>query len=74
MQDLSTKCSESLSSLVRELTKEKNYLNKEFDELMNLYTDVAVSWLIKICNKPIVSLLVDPSISLDYKSFFGNSK
>ena len=54
----------------KEIEKE---FKAEFDELMTLYTEVAVGWLLKLWNKPIVSLLVDSSISLDFKSIWGSS-
>ena len=38
----------------------------DFEETIELYLDVAQSWLVSTCKTPIISLLVDQSINLDF--------
>ncbi|CAI2372786.1 unnamed protein product [Moneuplotes crassus] len=50
--------------------KEKRIL---FDESLDLYSDVAITWLISTIKTPIVNLMVQPKLNLDLTSIFVNS-
>jgi len=64
-----------LLKYVREKWVAKELAEKSiFYDSIDLYTDVAISWLISVIKKPLVSLMIQPSLNLDFNSVFVNSK